>query len=185
MGAEEDILLNFLNAAFYWEQPHSAVYLYFLYVIWHLHQGYYQLSSHSFPEQPTSQLNTESDTTATIPSTEIKFWHFFKHSFKSAPFPSVFFNRVFYKHVCPNQIRADVKSSKSLRYFQISIKRDYRLEVSCGWDNRFLSNLLLKQNLGWELIMLPHQTCPNLQPREDSCQESVCLFGIAQIDDAF
>ena len=29
MGAEEDILLNFLNAAFYWEQPHSALYLYF------------------------------------------------------------------------------------------------------------------------------------------------------------
>ena len=49
----------------------------FSYVIWHLHQGYYQLSSHSFPGQPTRQLNTESDTTtpytATISTVKIEW----------------------------------------------------------------------------------------------------------------
>ena len=29
----------------------------------------------------------------------------------------------------------------------LSINPDFGVEVSCGWDNRFLSNLLLKQNL--------------------------------------
>ena len=121
----------------------------FLYVIWHLHQGYYQLSSHSFPEQPASQLNTESDITNQVPG-ETKF---------------MYFSNAF----CSNFDKIVVSMTWNLSnlyemYFWISIKRDYRLEVSCGWDNRFLSNLLLKQNLGGELIMLPHQTCARLQP---------------------